>query len=311
LSLLLFLNELSRPADALPDYVARGIINALVRLLHAVRRERGDIVLHSAYSIRGMQIGNSYSVGQWCNEGENLEEWRFLRSLDNRAPFRTGLASISADLDAIEYSYNGIEAEGLGLAHLFGGLAVSFDSDEEWRAIRVRLLRASLEENDQGEVHLAERDIEVVHVCSSDQVATIREWLQDACRNVPQSGEEMWLGRAQLFPHLSFLPRVEAQLRLLTQGNPWFGAIFQRLMELSDAVGEWNPAASPQPNYRSRVTGEYDQRRRLCEFRDLDGEVRVFDLHSRFTPGAGRLYFRLAGDRNHAVVAHAGRKIDA
>jgi hypothetical protein len=35
----------------------------------------------------------------------------------------------------------------------------------------------------------------------------------------------------------------------------------------------------------------------------------VFDLHARFTPGAGRLHFRLDPEPRRAVIAHVGRKL--
>lgn len=47
---------------------------------------------------------------------------------------------------------------------------------------------------------------------------------------------------------------------------------------------------------------------KLCEFPDLDGVVRVFELHARF-PGAGRLHFRLVSEDRTARVAYIGRKI--
>jgi hypothetical protein len=49
----------------------------------------------------------------------------------------------------------------------------------------------------------------------------------------------------------------------------------------------------------------------LFIFTDLDGENRCFDLHARFTPGAGRIHFRLAPDDAgpRLVIAHVGHKL--
>lgn len=53
------------------------------------------------------------------------------------------------------------------------------------------------------------------------------------------------------------------------------------------------------------------QRKRLCLFRDLDGEEECFDLHGRFTPGAGRLHFRLVPEDKALRIAYIGAKLGA
>lgn len=63
------------------------------------------------------------------------------------------------------------------------------------------------------------------------------------------------------------------------------------------------------PVWRSKITVEGEQRKLLCRFTDLDGQVRVFDLHGRFTPGAGRVHFRLVPEEGKARVAHVGLKL--
>ncbi|MGH3276606.1 MAG: hypothetical protein ACRDNZ_20045 [Streptosporangiaceae bacterium] len=41
----------------------------------------------------------------------------------------------------------------------------------------------------------------------------------------------------------------------------------------------------------------------------MDDVERTFDLHGRFTPGAGRVYFRLAPQDRQARIAHIGLKL--
>jgi hypothetical protein len=61
--------------------------------------------------------------------------------------------------------------------------------------------------------------------------------------------------------------------------------------------------------WRSRVTPESETRRHLCKFADFDGESRIFDLHGRFTPGEGRIYFRLVPQERTATIAYIGLKL--
>jgi hypothetical protein len=38
--------------------------------------------------------------------------------------------------------------------------------------------------------------------------------------------------------------------------------------------------------------------------------TRVFDLHARFTPGAGRIHFRLDPTAQKFVIAYIGKKLE-
>ncbi len=309
MALYVFLNELSQPDNAIAPEPGGLVVNGLVDLLRAVKRLRRDAVLHSAVPLRDVRIGDSYSIAVWCNDGDRREEWRFLRSLQDRAPFQVRLAELGIDVMETDYRLGEDRAEGLGLAHLFGGLAVSLDYEPRWRDLSVALTREALEERDDGEVDIVAADVETVHASRQGHVAELRDWLAHACRLPVSDGGDLWRRRDELFPRLDFLPRVEGQLRALQASNPWFGAAARRLEELNAVLDHWDPANTPEPHYRSRVTSEHTRRKRLCRFEDLDGKTRVFDLHARFTPGAGRLYFRLDAERRRAVVAHVGRKL--
>jgi hypothetical protein len=60
--------------------------------------------------------------------------------------------------------------------------------------------------------------------------------------------------------------------------------------------------------WKTKVTGESETRKSLCEFLDLDGAISIFELHARFTPGPGRIHFRLIPGDGIARVAYIGRK---
>ena len=81
----------------------------------------------------------------------------------------------------------------------------------------------------------------------------------------------------------------------------------EKLAALQDTLSGWNGAGLP--DWGVHVTGEYGGREQLCWFEDLDGEQRLFEQHARFTPGAGRIHFRLDGSDQRIVVAYIGRKL--
>lgn len=307
--MLAFLNELSRPTGSVPPQIAKQVIDSLVALLRHIKNVRRDLSLHSAEPISAMSVGDNYPIARWCNDGDCREEWRFLRALENRAPFGKGLEELGKPSLEVEYHFNGTKAQGLGWAHLYNSLAISFDHMNTWHLPQIMLTRTMIHEVTQGAVEIQEDVVEAVHAALEQHVQIHQDWLAQACRRRAQDPAELWRRRAELFPNLEFLPHVEKQICELHTAHPWFDAIAQRLEEIDMALGQWIPHTMPEPAWRSAVTPEGEQRKKLCVFTDLDGEDRCFDLHARFTPGAGRLHFRLDGKQRKAIIAHAGSKI--
>lgn len=112
---------------------------------------------------------------------------------------------------------------------------------------------------------------------------------------------------SDVFPDLEFLPRVQDNLAKLS--TAWVEPVKERLAELQTATARWDVTAQPAPDWLSHVTPESQSRRQLCQFVDLDGTVRLFEMHARVTPGAGRVYFRLDGAKGKLVIAHIGQKL--
>jgi hypothetical protein len=123
-----------------------------------------------------------------------------------------------------------------------------------------------------------------------------------------RQGGELWERRAEFFPRLEFLSRVEQDLRELPE--VWVRPVRDRLVELQEAVADWDPRTRPiAPQWRSDVRTEFESRRRLCWFTDEDGTQELFEWHSEFLPKPGRMHFRLLHDRSTLRIAYVGRKL--
>ena len=103
------------------------------------------------------------------------------------------------------------------------------------------------------------------------------------------------------------LPHVREHLYGL---NPaWVIPVAHRLRTLGDAVAQWEVTGREPHDWGTKVTSESQTRRPHCMFADLDGERRLFELHARFTPGVGRIHFRLVSETRKVRIAYIGRKI--
>jgi hypothetical protein len=221
--------------------------------------------------------------------------------MQNRAPFISVLPQGAGE--GAEYSWKGRTAKALGAAHLMDGVLVSLPVDSVWDATWIQAEREVLAE-DLGELSLIKQDVEVRHASSHDHVEQHTDWIDQVGISDFKRGFDIWEARGDLYPHLTFLPRTEQHFSRLRQD--WVIPAARELLRINSALGEWDPQRSKAPAWRSDVSPESYTRKRLCDFEDLDGSVRCFELHGRFGPGYGRVYFRLVPEERKARVAHIG-----
>ncbi|MEO3778169.1 hypothetical protein ABGB16_15245 [Micromonospora sp. B11E3] len=274
-------------------------------LLRGVRRSRTDVALVTERRFFDLDLGDDYSVREWAGDGRNRDSLRYLQGMRQRAPFRD--VAPTELRDGTEYFHEDRAAEGLGTAYQVGGLAVSLPLGQMWEETLLRLIERGLAEDDAGSVALTETEVEVRHASRPEHVDEHQRWLCESELTRIHTGAELWAAREDIFPHLRFLPRVADDLLGLVPA--WLRPVKDRLAELELATAEWAPSSEASPRWRSRVTPESETRKALCHFPDTDGATRLFDLHARFTPGAGRLHFRLDGARQQLVIAYIGAKL--
>lgn len=311
MAIISFFNELSEPPENTSADEARAIMIEFARVVIAARKRRPDFGLQLPQPLKAWRLGNSYTFDRFYAEAPTRDLGRSILSNLDRSPIRFGLDPNIADDNTIDYEHGGRRAEGLGLAHLFDGLAISFGTGESWEFSKIELGRSQLQEDENGKPILAGDTVEVTHASTTDHIATHHQWLESTGKTLFTNFGEFLAKRTTRLSKLKFLDRTLKQIEDIKPGTAWWKAIFERLDELQAAVIEWDPTKSPRPNWRSHVTGEKETRQRLCYFLDLDGEQRCFDEHARFTPGAGRIHFRLdiSKGKSSLVVAHVGEKL--
>jgi hypothetical protein len=304
LPVLVFFNELSCTADVAPTDVHTAM-DGFVRVLRDIHKLRSDLALVSIAGLTSLELARGYYLSQWIADPANRDRWRFIRGLQNRAPFSDVLPEGAGD--GVAYHFSDQPAQGLGAAHLMDGLALSLTLRSEWDTAEVELVREVLTELADGSIALIEEPAQVRHCATSPHVAVHEGFVRRSGIGALTGGAGIWEDRAGFFPHLRFLDRVEDDLRGLPAD--WLKPVAEELIRLEAATALWNPAEQPFPTWLSRVTPEGETRKRLCVFTDLDGSERVFDLHARFTPRAGRLHFGLDPAARRVVIAYIGAKI--
>ncbi|SEC39052.1 hypothetical protein [Rhodobacter sp. 24-YEA-8] len=302
MTFIAFLNELSFPIGAVDEEGAEAAVMGLTKTLQSLRRIHSSAALHSSVPLASIPLGGEQWLGQIMAKGRNRDEWRFLRGFENRAPFRVKLGE-AFGLEA-EYRHNDVRADGLGLSHTVGTLGVSFAA-EPWLVATVALHRISLD--DSGECE--EQVVEVNHASTPSHVKGHEEWLRRMVGEQVRDGEELWTRRAEIFPHLLFLPRTEPHLRAFKAGEIRLASAQHALMDLEIAAARWNTNDAAMPTFLTKTSPEGETRSNLFNFKDLSGVQRCFDWHSRYTPGAGRVHFWCDRSSGRLTIAHVGEKV--
>ncbi|GAA4182625.1 hypothetical protein GCM10022252_08820 [Streptosporangium oxazolinicum] len=305
MAVLLFFNELSCGYNA-TQQEADEAISEFVNMLRKINEWRSGTTLVSEVPFKKIEIIPGYYITQWGNKNANKDAWRRLQRFRDRAPFSSILSTEIANES--EYFHDGQQGLGLAAAHLLNGLLVSFKLSPIWDRISIQAGRTLLVESESGELSLREEVVELIHAARCAHAGHHEEWIKQVGLTGLASGQEIWEARDDFYPALRFLPRVERDLRDLP---PWWAQpVAMELRRINEAISLWKPDVSPSPAWHSYITPESQTRinKGYVDFEDLDGTVKTFSLHGRFTPLAGRIHFLLVPSNRTATIGYIGRK---
>lgn len=300
----LYLNECSFLASTHTQTEATRLFQNLFDLLRYIDKRTGGLALVAHARLTELIIGE-HPIAVWL-DGDR-ERVRRVKRILSRAPFDADYGAIrEAFHGEIDFRYGDEEAMGLGLSYWNDSLSIGVDRDP-WRAPMLPLRLFLLQETADGDIVERENEVQCRHATAVEHVEVHADWIDTYRVEVPRTPDELWHYRARWYPNVLFLPPVRSQIQRLGGASPSFGQVVEKLTALQDSLSDWN--GTGLPNWQVSVTGEYQQREKFCWFEDLDGVSRLFEDHTKFAPGAGRIHFRLDGANKRIIVAYVGRKL--
>lgn len=300
----IYLNERSFHLPVDSEHEARRLFGYLYDLLRHLDRRAGGLSVVAHQRLTDLMIGRHPAAIWFLGDKERVQR---IKLISNRAPFDVDLESVRQELQGdLEFRYEDEEVVGLGLASWQETLAVSVNRDS-WRTPELLLRRLLIAEGPEGD--LIERNDEVTcrHATIEQHIEHHATWIDAERVALPRTPDELWQYADRWYPNIAFHPRVKTQLADLGPASPAFGQVVEKLAGLQNSLAGWSGDGVLE--WEVFVTGEYGGRETLCWFEDLDGERRLFEQHARFTPGPGRIHFRLDGSGQRIIVAYIGRKL--
>lgn len=301
---LIFLNELSHSAE-LQNESARECLENLLSVLLNIRALLPKATLITSKPLASIEFGKAYSVVKWLNHSsESRDRARTLLGFANKAPFKASIELFGdPDPGFTEFRLEGETAEGVGLAYLFGGLPVSFCSQQRWRVPFLQLEAEQLTEIGQLAFQVT-----TPHASLNEHVEQHREVLRKIQTRDVANAADLYRRCEELFPNLEFGPRIERDLAALAV--PAFLQVFEYLSNLEFSIAQWDPKTSVAPSYPPHTTSESKSRQKkgLCDFSVNGGGTETHPMHGRYTPGAGRIFFKIAHGPKRAVIGYIGKK---
>ena len=304
MALYLVFNECVVDAS-LTSTQASQAVDSFAATFRGALRVRGDLCI-VAPNLTIFEVAPGFRMSAWGRASGNKDSWELLLRAATRAPLTFHELQGEYDDGGTEYEMPGDASNPgiatLALAHAMRTFSISVPTAAQWELPRIPILIRSLD--DEGSVV---EDIETIaNLSTTATLAGHATELGSLGVIAPVAGSDIWNSRAARFPRLTFLDRVRGDLESLKAS--WVSAVNARLEELQSAAASWDIAAAAQPSWRSVITPESSTRRDGCLF--LDGEVlQNFEMHARFTPGAGRIHFRLDRQVGEIRVGYIGQKI--
>lgn len=305
-------NELSIHPHAVDIPTARERMLTVVNTIAGAIRLGVKPIIRTNEDFQLTLLAPNYLLAQWRNDPEVERDPKALfNSVQARTPFLKDISDTEV-LDRgerSEFRYKEETATGFGVAYLIEGLAISFESDQEWNNPIILLDVDMLD--DAGEI-LSET-LEVNHACNLDHIEGHKAWIRHRIRTGVRDGADLWNRRDELFPFLSLCENVGGQLLGLGLNNPMLRPVMKRLLELNDYASQWEEGMFDANAIPSKVSPESESTLREYgnerSFYCPDGVIRLFSWHARLTPGAWRLHFFPDPSRRIIIIGYIGPKL--
>lgn len=308
------LNELSTTLLANKDEV-----NLTMSLFVDVLKRSRSIGIkpnvRASKDLKEIELCAGYFVSNWCvDKSVDKERRLYLLGLITKSPLLEGLPKeIEIGKIEVEVRFDGMQGEGLTIAHLTENPILSFNTNEKWRpdelTVQIRTLKVDL----SGNCDTVDETRTLINFCTLENLESNIKKVSQLQNKRFSSIEDFWAKKEMIFPHLEFSPTVLANLQLLGHKNPVFVQMADLFSKFNSYCIDWKDGpfmlSKQLPNISSESESTMQAYGKDREFSDNLGNVHICELHARLTPGAQRVHFRPFSERRTIFIGYVGKKL--
>jgi len=270
---------------------------------------------NSIQNLYQIQLFNGYNIDKWLEDNEKNSANEYIVSRDSQASFQEIFTTYplitESEISENEF-YNRSEFTkllddnthkvfGLGAAYIYDSLAISLETNLEWKNNNISILHYFLTHNGE-EVN---ENASVKHFSNINFLNAHESWIQQIQVDSLKKSQELWEQRDVFFPHLTLCAEVERQLQKIGV-NKMLLQIINRLKSLNDYAEHWKTGdfsyedvnattdlrISPESNNTIKNYGS------LRRFTIPNQGKKLFDLHIK----TGNLRFHFYPDNNNRKI---------
>lgn len=297
---------------------ARSVLAAFVKSsIKAKDYGLTEIRLHeNLQNLYQLALHDKYRIDNWLNDPDvNSDIQDKFRDIISTTPLITSDEILENDLYERSEFYKVIDDKqfqvfGLGAAHVYGTLAISLSTHNEWSKPSVTIKHYSIN-NEGGESNI---DVEVFHFSTYEVLESHKERIKEEQRKSFEKSSELWNKRLEIFPYILLGQDLEEQLQsigLTKKLNQVFGC----LKKLNDFANTWTIGSFELNEFVKQTgldtSGESEITMKkystLRKFRLSTGERVQFEIHIKI--GNTRIYILPDMLSHNITVGYVGKHI--
>ena len=277
-----------------------------------------EIRLHenSLQNMYQLSLFENYRIDNWLKDKEvNSDLQDRFREIITSSPLISKEDIVDIELFERSEFYKTIDitqynAFGLGAAYVYGTLANSLNTHQEWLKSFVNIQHYSIS-NDEIENTC---EVEILHFSSDKILETHLPWIENEQKESLRKSIDLWIKKEEYFPNILFGVDVEIQLKRIGLSKK-FDQIFLCFKKLDAYAKTWNEGGFSLNDLKSQtlmdVSGESETTMNKFsverKFRLSNGIKEQFEFHAKFLDM--RIYF-LPNEKTHNItVGYVGKHL--
>lgn len=303
----LIFNERSFSPASATTADARTIMSRFADLVKDARASGCGGVVRVPHNFRFQSLAPDYALEQWLvDPAADRDKRVYLGSLGIKLPYFDDLLGdpVSERFDRSEFQFDDLIVQGLGVAFVTDGLAISLRPDAPWNSRFISIVYRTVDEVSDA---ITSQEVSVRHISEAGHASLHIAELTNQLLRGATSGEELWDLCAVTLDRIVFCASVEPQVKALTSGAGGLNVIKRTLAEVQSVCNQWSEGGFdctwiPNTSQEGEATlNKYSAERTFIK---PDGMPDVFSLHIK--RGALRIHFIPDAVNRKCLIGYIG-----